>query len=468
MVRTSTLRRVIPIDDNGVVVRSPVQVRRPVVRTATTASVQARAATQSSSVVQRVATQMSLVRSLQSVISTGVRVANLAVRAFEPQTAAGIRLAANGNTQAANNFMYAQGQDEDVFEEVYALGLQEYDSERTERRRLMGLLTGGEEIPLIAIAGSRQNLSYSNRRASELRRGLDLYEERQALDAERRRLMAQLSGEGDVSSPLIFGSYQRLNDANRGLASVSDSRREQLLLESVMGYNIEFNDMSSEAQSLRQLQNLAASSLQIIDYIDSVVSPEAGLNNVDIFTRFYTRSRPTENSTRTSITIYLGADDILQDPNPNVRGEEYTALTPMPINNRDAPEELGRLYLGSQVSAGTIMHELTHQIDRYFDGRMSENFATYLAEQTSGQFGITYTQVMRTRAARTNIEQASEQFADFGMTAYADIAPGQFYVESDNPSDVIGFRPDYAASSEMSEVIDDYFAYIFGTGQLPE
>lgn len=422
-------RRVIPVDDSGMVTRSPLRARRPNIRPATTAIVQARTTTPSPSPVQRAATQLSLLGALQSVISTGVRIANLAVRAFESQTAARIRLAANYKTRAADRFMYAQVEDEDAFEELYTLGLREYSSERAERRRLMAEMTGDDIGSPQLVSAAGRNLTYTNRRIAELSQGLNL--------------LAQQT----VVLPDLSSIYMTMNSQDR-----------EELLEAVLGYRIEFDEASTERARLQQLQNLAAGSLQIIDYINSVVSPEVGLNSVDIFTRFYTRSRPTVNSSRTPITVYLGADAI---------AGEYSGLTPMPVNNRDAPEELRRLYLGSQVSAGTIMHELTHQIDRYFDGQMAGNFATYLAEQTNNRFGITYPEVMLTRAARTNIELGSELFADFGMTAYGHIASGQFYVDSDNPNDIIGFNPNVSGSAEMSRAIDNYFAYIFSVGQLP-
>jgi hypothetical protein len=317
-----------------------------------------------------------------------------------------------------------QEEDEDIFETIYALGIEQFDSERAEHQRLMAQLTGEEEITPQFITFTRQNLMYSTRRLAELNQGLNLH----AVD-----------------------NFAQMN-----------SRDRAELLGAVLGYRIEFNEGSNEVARLEQLQNLAVASLQVIDYINSVVPPELGLNSVDIFTRFYTRSRAITSSTRTPITVYLGADEI---------AGTYSGLTPMPVNNRDAPEELGKLYLGSEVSAGTIMHELTHQIDRYFDGRLSENLTAYIPANSDERLNISYSEeLMLTRAARANETSASELAADLGMTAYGDIAPGQFYVESDNPADIVGFNYEYRnrASNEISTMLDAYFAYIFSTGQLPE
>ena len=120
-------------------------------------------------------------------------------------------------------------------------------------------------------------------------------------------------------------------------------------LESVYGYQIEWDNESYGTNRLKQLENLARSTNYIIKYLAQEVFDGDERKAMIAFQQNFSQSEEYGK-----LVIYLGAD-----------GETGGAgLSRVPLQESLLDRELRKMYLGSAADIPSIVHEFGHVVDR--------------------------------------------------------------------------------------------------------
>ena len=89
-------------------------------------------------------------------------------------------------------------------------------------------------------------------------------------------------------------------------------------------------------------------------------------------------------STANEIIIVLGAEERIAK-NPKAESPKHEGLVVLPQSTAEGNPDLNKVYLGSEIAAGAIGHEIFHEVDRRFGGKLS---VPYNAEEGTGIGGL--------------------------------------------------------------------------------
>ena len=131
-------------------------------------------------------------------------------------------------------------------------------------------------------------------------------------------------------------------------------------LESVYRFQIEWADGSHDTNRLKQLENLARSTMHIISYLDEVYKDDPNTSGIEAFRKHFSQNESGK------LVVFLGADD-----DNGAGGVSYGRVPLQPEFDEEGNlinrQELRMMYLGSKVNIPTIAHEFGHVIDRGSD-----------------------------------------------------------------------------------------------------
>ena len=120
-------------------------------------------------------------------------------------------------------------------------------------------------------------------------------------------------------------------------------------LESVYGYQIEWDKASYGTNRMKQLENLARSTNYIVNYLAKEVFGGDERKALVAFQQNFSQSEEYGK-----LVIYLGAD----------RKTGGAGLSRVPLQESLPDQELRKMYLGSLADIPTIVHEFGHVVDR--------------------------------------------------------------------------------------------------------
>jgi hypothetical protein len=173
------------------------------------------------------------------------------------------------------------------------------------------------------------------------------------------------------TSEHVRDSVQSEADEIAELMTCSDLFTNPAQLERALEIAFGYSDIRSANESLTidSYLNLTTANLAILDYIETV-APQA--DALEIFDTYV--------SEHGAIGVVLGAEYETSDVTA------ATGLAPLTISSPSSYI----IYLGSDVTVGTIVHESVHEIDRAFERRYGVPLSTAIANGTVNINGVTF------------------------------------------------------------------------------
>ncbi len=176
-------------------------------------------------------------------------------------------------------------------------------------------------------------------------------------EGELRHLEQFALNGSETSAGMADGGISDNGSAGSGLEPDGFLLEYEGYLESVYRFQIEWADGSHDTNRLKQLQNLARSTMHIISYLDEVYKNDPNTTGIEAFRKHFSQNEYGK------LVVFLGADD---DSGAGDAGYGRVPLQPDydEEGNLINRQELRRMYLGSKVNIPTIVHEFGHVVDR--------------------------------------------------------------------------------------------------------